>query len=272
MSHRVSPAALLLALLVSSCDGGLSFEPYAVRRPLNLERVLGRQIVLVSARDTQALTIRYEPATRKNLITHTAKGDTLLHAWATKYRQLYYLTQELPNGQYLVHAAALKQDSVRGLTDGASQLRPLRSLVNQGYYAELLTYRSADSSEVRLRYDARVLRPFYAEMVPQYPAYRLFSAREFGAGAPALARSAAGAPAPLRVYPNPARGQVTVTSADSAARTVQLLDLRGRVLQTRRLAAATLTLPLDEVPAGVYVLRLLDGPGQTTATRRLVVE
>ncbi|GAB2957496.1 hypothetical protein GCM10027048_25070 [Hymenobacter coalescens] len=269
---RLFSIAALLSLLSSGCGSSLSFEPYAVRRPVNLEQVLGRRIVLVSARDTQALTIRFEPATRKNLITRTGQGDTLLYAWATKYRRLYYLTEEQRNGTYLVHAASLKREQVQGLTDQFSQQMLLHTAVNRGDYAALVTYQAKDSSEVRLRYDAEMLRPFYAAAVPQYPVYRVVSADEFGGGAPAMAPARMAFPARVEVFPNPAHEQVTVACYDTVRRTVELLDLRGRPLLSRRSGGAVVTLSLRTVPPGVYMLRLRNERTHAVTARRLVVE
>jgi ELWxxDGT repeat protein len=65
----------------------------------------------------------------------------------------------------------------------------------------------------------------------------------------------------LRVYPNPFGQRLTVeaiSTSGSNAFDVQLIDLQGRVLQTRNWDSATL-LVFDglDLPAGVYVLRLL---------------
>jgi hypothetical protein len=88
---RLYIAVGLLLTLCGSCGPAVQFEPYTVERPANLERVLGRNIVLVGP-DTLALTVRFNPETKQNLLTNTAKGDTFRLVWATRYRGLYYLT------------------------------------------------------------------------------------------------------------------------------------------------------------------------------------
>ncbi|WP_165903675.1 T9SS type A sorting domain-containing protein [Hymenobacter gummosus] len=290
---RLAFSAGLLALLCS-CGSGLSFEPYEVKRPLNLEPVLGRDIVLLSARDTQALQVRYQPETGQNLITRTRAGDTdtLLLARATRYRRLYYLTESSRSGQSCyVYAMRAGGGEVTGLIGHGWQLDSLHRLVDRGEFADLVTEhpRKGDEHDARLRYAARPLHRFYRGVVEALPTYRIVPAPEFAAAvaaaekahpapaaAPAKSAAPAKATAPLirSVYPNPAHDHVSVQLSRSApGATLELLDAQGRAVRTVRPAAAErLTLPLAGVAAGTYVLRLREDGQPAPATRRLVVE
>jgi Secretion system C-terminal sorting domain len=290
MSRLVLPAALLTGLC-SSCGSGLSFEPYEVKHPLNLEQVLGRDIVLVSARDTQMLQVRYQPDTYLNLITHTGQDDTVLLARATRYRRLYYLTETSRSGQSCyVYAMRARRGEVSGLIGHGWQLDSLHRLVDRGEFADLVTshLRKGDEHDARLRYAARPLHRFYRGVVEALPTYRIVPAAEFAAAvaaaeqtkpatpaAPAPAKAPAAAAAPLirSVYPNPAHDHVTVQLSQATPATLELLDAQGRRLRAvRHEGGEQLTLPLTDVPAGTYLLRLRDEASRATATRRLVVE
>lgn len=80
----------------------------------------------------------------------------------------------------------------------------------------------------------------------------------------ATVRAAASAPT-LELAPNPAHAAVRVLLSNPPAQTVELLDALGRVARTVPATAQTV-LPLDGLPAGVYVVRC------GSQTRRLVVE
>ena len=76
------------------------------------------------------------------------------------------------------------------------------------------------------------------------------------------------AAAPLAgVYPNPARAQCQLPALPAGS-TVQLVDLRGRVVRQQ---AAALTLDLTGLASGLYLLTAL-APGQAPRITRLVVE
>ena len=76
----------------------------------------------------------------------------------------------------------------------------------------------------------------------------------------------------LRLYPNPARTTLWLEQpAGAAAAAVQLLDVTGRVVWHGTAGAGTYALPVQEVPAGLYLVRLqtMTGPPQVV---RVVVE
>jgi hypothetical protein len=70
--------------------------------------------------------------------------------------------------------------------------------------------------------------------------------------------------APFVVYPNPAQDVLFVEfSSLEGEANLQLLDLKGNVLQTRTNLQAKETIGLTELAAGVYVLRLNTATGST---------
>jgi uncharacterized repeat protein (TIGR01451 family) len=64
----------------------------------------------------------------------------------------------------------------------------------------------------------------------------------------------------LMVYPNPTSGILVVELAD--AERIHLLDLAGRLLVEARVVGNRTLVPLDGLPAGVYLLRVTNARGQ----------
>lgn len=80
----------------------------------------------------------------------------------------------------------------------------------------------------------------------------------------------------MNFYPNPARGQVTITAAGAGSsgndiRSVQLLSIDGRVLQVSTGFRSGDSFDLSSYPAGVYifVVRNNDGTTQTSKVQKL---
>jgi Secretion system C-terminal sorting domain len=70
-------------------------------------------------------------------------------------------------------------------------------------------------------------------------------------------------PATMAVYPNPAGEAVTVTAGGIPAH-AELTDCLGRVLRSRsEFAGPSFTWPLEGLPAGMYLVRVTDGRGDT---------
>ncbi len=90
----------------------------------------------------------------------------------------------------------------------------------------------------------------------------------FGASSP-LAAAAGSAPALLSAYPNPAHGRATVLLPSGSATTPAVLiltDAVGRVVRTQKVSGTVTSFDIDNLPAGIYVLRV------GAATVRLAVE
>lgn len=78
---------------------------------------------------------------------------------------------------------------------------------------------------------------------------------------------------PIRVFPNPTNGVVTLQSTDgSPLGRVELYDGAGRLLLRRNTPLSKLTLDLvsEELPSGVYIYRCTDGAG-SVGTGRIVL-
>ncbi|GAB3831661.1 T9SS type A sorting domain-containing protein [Hymenobacter jeollabukensis] len=279
-------SAVLLAALCSGCGPLATFEPYTPKHPLNLAKVLGPQVVLLGP-DTLPLTIYFDPATRLNHVVVRGRTDTIVRAWVTRQRGLYYLTCPKAPDSYWVQAVRIRRGRVQGLMpfEAARQAEILAGEVTLplvGRYQELVVARDDQHDLLRLRFDARVLRPFYQSVLDTLPKYRIVPAAEFDAAVAAKAPAAPAAKTPAgpptaaaliqSVYPNPAREQVTVAGADTTPRTVQLLSLSGQVLRSRRSTASRTTLDLTGLPAGGYVLRVRDETDGRTASQRLLVQ
>ena len=74
---------------------------------------------------------------------------------------------------------------------------------------------------------------------------------------------------PFRLAPNPATHAVNLTFATAAPRTVQLTDVTGRRYGRYRTETTALTLPLTDLPTGVYLVTVSGPAGRST--ERLVV-
>ena len=71
--------------------------------------------------------------------------------------------------------------------------------------------------------------------------------------------------AALSVYPNPAGDLLHIELSVAEIANVALYDLQGRVVETRHgtsLQGETATVNLQNVPAGVYLLRVRDAEGK----------
>ena len=74
----------------------------------------------------------------------------------------------------------------------------------------------------------------------------------------------------VNVYPNPARDFVNVKyDPKSGVKSISVYNLIGKTVQNYKVTDnSSARLDLDNIPAGVYFMRLMDAQGQIVATRR----
>ncbi len=71
------------------------------------------------------------------------------------------------------------------------------------------------------------------------------------------------------LYPNPAKNNLFVNYTGSEAiRTITVYNLIGKIVRTYTATSNNVQMDIDDIPSGVYSLRLADARGQVVATRR----
>lgn len=75
----------------------------------------------------------------------------------------------------------------------------------------------------------------------------------------------------FEVYPNPAKETITVQTEINKNTTLQLLDITGRVVFTTSLSAATTSVDIAMLPAGVYTGVLLQN-GAVAGRKKIIIQ
>ena len=75
----------------------------------------------------------------------------------------------------------------------------------------------------------------------------------------------------VTIYPNPARNVVNVVFNENAGvKSAAVYNLIGKVEKTYLVSANSAMLDLENVPAGIYFIRLMDAHGNVVATRKFM--
>jgi hypothetical protein len=74
----------------------------------------------------------------------------------------------------------------------------------------------------------------------------------------------------LQVYPNPVFTDMVYVQTDLPGANLRIMNQTGRIIQEFTLTDTQQAIPIEQWPAGVYFLQLLDQPG-TVSTTKLVV-
>lgn len=75
----------------------------------------------------------------------------------------------------------------------------------------------------------------------------------------------------FRVYPNPATGVVKISAQDTSLASIAIYDLQGKkAIQQNTEGSAELTLPINSLDAGIYLLQITDSNGNISHQRLAV--
>jgi hypothetical protein len=77
----------------------------------------------------------------------------------------------------------------------------------------------------------------------------------------------------LRVFPQPARTNLTIALSRHAetGTTLQIVNLTGRIVQTMQIRADRLSVPVDQLSSGVYLMRIVTPDGATALSKTFTV-
>ncbi len=75
----------------------------------------------------------------------------------------------------------------------------------------------------------------------------------------------------VKLFPNPAREEVFISGKSNEVLTLFLFDMYGKTVRSYRLSAEQASIAVDNIPAGVYLLRAQAENGTARWTQRLVV-
>jgi hypothetical protein len=71
------------------------------------------------------------------------------------------------------------------------------------------------------------------------------------------------------IYPNPAREELNVVfDANSDVKTIAIYNIIGKVVSVFKVNGNSANLSLDNMPGGIYVVRLVNGEGAVVGTRK----
>ncbi len=177
---------------------------------------------------------------------------------------VYYVFHPQPDGLLLIH---IYYDTPHGLSDRLARLTPTGTLDPTFTPVEFGTGYWPESMETLLRADNGDLLVgggFTTVNGALHP--NLVRLTNIPTGLRADAVQMQG----IDLFPNPARTTLTLRRATAAPATAALVDVLGRTLRQWPLTAAEQTVPLADVPAGTYVVRVVGSEG--VSTRRVVVQ
>jgi hypothetical protein len=73
----------------------------------------------------------------------------------------------------------------------------------------------------------------------------------------------------VSLYPNPANSEVNVVYDEAAdIKSIGIYNIIGKLMTVYKVSGKSANLNIENIPAGIYFVRLLNGQGQVVVTRK----
>jgi hypothetical protein len=145
---------LTISFALISCDGKEQIKPISTfdspfpKRNIDLKKILGDQLTIRNEWDTLILNIT--SSKKNNLIINSITGDTIFFGTVSKFRGLYYFTQQLNDSSYWIHAVKISDNLIYGFNEAWTQTLLIDQAIKNGTNKKLVKYINSDSTFIRL--------------------------------------------------------------------------------------------------------------------------
>ena len=280
---------LISALLLCGCLENSEmkiksgFDQAFPKRKKNIKWALGEEFALRILDDTINYLVRFHRPDRKNFIIDKKRGDTIFSGIVSKYRGLYYFSEQIDDTTYWIHAVKIQNNTIKGLGTGWYQMmawdkkfehlleNPDRQAILK---SPVLKYIDREKKIIRLTPDKKALKEFYEPLLDSLPAdtliYRNISFPEVkieeNISVENIAEIISG------LYPNPAKDYVKIMLHDEDLFQYAIYDISGKLIKKGKLAAQTNEIDVSALHNGSYFISIYPGDKQDTETVKLIIE
>src|ERR1700739_2895685 len=274
MKIRVLFPCLLIAVLFSSCDNWSNVIPKSTydapfpKKNRDLTELLGNKLYIKRGKDTTMFNVTY--LDKRNLITEK-NGDTIFYGTVSKFRGLYYFSQQLNDTSYLIYAVNIKGNYLYGLNAPWYEGIVIDHHVLKGEYKGLVKKISADGTVIRLHPDKKEMKKMYAMIMDSLPPDTLIFVTQKNItpakiDTASITRSIDPDDFEMfsKVYPNPATTEVNVELQQKSDVKYSLSDITGKALSNGELHDSINKVDVSSLKDGIYILTLAkaDGKGE----------
>jgi hypothetical protein len=241
-----------------------SFDAPFPGKNRKMSYVFGDELVVKQGADT--IVYRIYSGENNNLILYE-RGDTMFFGKVSRYRGLYYFSQQLNDTSYRIFAVKLSDSLIYGLNTALEQSFHVDRAIEQGRYPGLVKYFSLEKDIIRLQPDEKELRKLFTEIMDSIrpdtiiPSYKMQQKQQTdsqqqtlppGFGRNDIIKY-------YKFYPNPVRLQ-------REEMLFYLLNAYGEVVLEEGFTGRVYVLNMSGYPEGDYTLvlvRLSDGRKET---------
>ncbi|MGQ0829327.1 MAG: T9SS type A sorting domain-containing protein [Bacteroidota bacterium] len=249
-----------------------SFDNVFPKRHKDLTNIFGDQLTIKKGDDILVLNI--SSFKNYNLIKNNQTGETLFYGTVSKFRGLFYFSQQLNDTSYWIYAVKLNDDLIYGLNTAFEQTILLDEAIENNKHQKLVKYTSSDI--FRLHPEKKELRSFFTSIIENIvPDTILRSPETFTASIDTTSAIAPIDPEDFayfsKVYPNPTADFITIELQQKDKIDFQLIDLNGKIVLEGQFNENINKIDLTKLQDGIFSLTIVN-PGYNQRERIKIIK
>jgi len=264
---------LLVITVFSSCNNNWSnlipksaFDAPFPKENKDATQLLGDKLYIKRGKDTTILTITN--IGNKNLIVDK-NGDTIFCGTVSRFRGLYYFSQQLNDTSYLIYTVRKSGNYLYGLNAPWYEGVLIDHSIKRGEYKGLVKRISADGNTIRLHPDKKEMKKLYAMVMDSLPPDTLLMAPEKNnlvvkTDTASITKEIDTDDFEMfsKVYPNPVTDELNVQLQQKMTVGYTLSDITGKAITNGELHDSVNQVNIGALKSGVYILTLVKANGK----------
>jgi hypothetical protein len=269
------------SIFFASCGGDWSnvipkssFDAPFPKTNKDLTQVLGNKLYIKRGKDTTVFKIVYNG--KQNLITDK-NGDTIFCGAVSKFRGLYYFSQQLTDTSFLIYAVKVKGELLYGLNAPWYEGILIDHRIQKGEYRDLVKRISVDGKVIRLHPEKIEMKKLYAIIMDSIPPdtmlggpLKVITLTKLDTASIITQIDPEEFDMLSKVYPNPVTSELNVDLQQKADVKYMVSDILGKPITNGEFHDTTNKLDISNLPNGVYVLTLTPSNGKGEESVRLI--
>jgi len=270
-----------ISILFASCNNNWSnvipkssFDAAFPKTNKDLTQILGNKLYIKRGKDTTVFKITNNG--KQNLITDK-NGDTIFCGAVSKFKGLYYFSQQLTDTSFLIYAVKVNGELLYGLNAPWYEGILIDHRIQKGEYRDLVKRISADGKVIRLHPEKSEMNKLYAIIMDSIPPDTMLAPPvKVNASIKIDTSSIIAQIDPeefdmlSKVYPNPATSELNIDLQQKTDVKYMLSDILGKPITNGEFHDTTNKLDISNLPNGVYVLTLTTTNGKGEESVRLI--
>lgn len=267
---------VLIIAALASCEDVQRLLPKATfdssfpKRNRNLANILGDLLVIKSGNDT--VTLKISSSQNSNVVTNNETGDTVFNGIVSKYRGLYYFSQQFNDTTYWIYAVKITDNLIYGLNTGWEQMLRVEKAIESGKHQKLIKYVAKDN--IRLHPDKKELKELFKSIIDSIPPDTVLQPGQkiMLTDTTEIAEQIDSEEFDYfsKVYPNPTSDILNIELQKTGKTIYHLSDIQGKTILEGQFTDKRNQVDLSNQAPGIYALTLIDPLSKQKETIKII--